>query len=119
MARRKIKQFAEVSAFEHVYEFAFDELGAGFKLKGKWNEGHFKNRNPIVLELGCGKGEYTVGLAKKYPDKNFIGIDIKGNRIWRGAKTAIDEKIPNIAFLRTRIDFIESCFSQDEVDEIW
>ncbi len=119
MARSKLERFAEVSSFPHVYEFDFRELDSGFKLKGNWNKEHFKNDQPIVLELGCGKGEYTVGLAKKYPGKNFIGVDIKGNRIWRGAKTALDEHIANAAFLRTRIDFIDSCFSMGEVSEIW
>ena len=88
-------------------------------LKGKWNKEYFKNNNPIILELGCGKGEYTVGLANRYPDKNFIGVDIKGNRIHTGAKAAIDGKLSNVAFVRTRIDFIESCFSENEINEIW
>jgi len=88
-------------------------------LKGKWNKEFFKNNNPIVLELGCGKGEYTVGLAQRYPEKNFVGVDIKGNRIWTGAKTAIEKNMNNVAFIRTRIDFIEACFAEHEVDEIW
>lgn len=88
-------------------------------MKGKWNSHFFKNSNPLVLELACGKGEYTVGLAKKYPKQNFIGIDLKGNRLWRGAKTALEEKIQNAAFLRSRIDFIEKAFEQNEVSEIW
>ncbi len=119
MAKRKRQRFAEVTSFPNVYEFGFQDIKEGLKQKGDWRATPFKNNNPIILELGCGKGEYTVGLAKKYPDKNFIGIDIKGNRIWRGAKTALDEKISNVAFLRTRIDFIEACFAKDEVDEIW
>jgi len=119
MTRRKIERFAEVSTFPHVHEFAFEELETGFKLKGKWKEEHFQNNRPIVLELGCGKGEYTVGLAKKYPDKNFIGVDIKGNRIWRGAKTVEEDGMVNAAFLRTRIDFIDHCFAPGEVSEIW
>jgi len=88
-------------------------------LKGNWKRDFFKNENPIILELGCGKGEYTVGLAQRYPDKNFIGVDIKGNRIWTGAKTAIENNMNNVAFIRTRIDFIEACFANHEIDEIW
>ena len=87
--------------------------------KGKWRSDLFKNSNPIVLELGCGRGEYSVGLAEKFPGKNFVGIDIKGARIWRGAKTAFENNIKNVIFLRTRIEFINSYFSEDEVDEIW
>lgn len=93
--------------------------GKDYLLKGNWNKKIFKNINPIVLELGCGKGEYTVGLAQRFPEKNFIGIDIKGARIWRGAKTAIENNIVNAAFLRTRIEFINSFFAENEVDEIW
>ncbi len=116
MAKRKLLRFAEIETFSNVLYLPFRE--ENFSLKGKWSE-HFGNTNPIVLELGCGKGEYTVGLAKKYPGKNFIGVDIKGNRIWRGAKTALEEKIANAAFLRTRIDLIEHAFGKDEADEIW
>lgn len=120
MAKRKQKKFAEVSAFPNCFFLSFEASREnGLPLKGKWHREYFKNDNPIVLELGCGKGEYTVGLAKRYPDKNFIGVDIKGNRIWTGAKTAVDEKMVNVAFIRTRIDFIEACFGKDEVDEIW
>jgi tRNA (guanine-N7-)-methyltransferase len=88
-------------------------------IKGKWNSDFFKNDNPIVLELGCGKGEYTVNLAKMYPGKNFIGVDIKGARLWKGAKEATELKMPNVAFLRTRIENIVSFFNQNEVSEIW
>lgn len=120
MAKNKIKKFKEVDSFDNCFFLSFEESRAnGLSLKGKWHKEYFKNNNPIVLELGCGKGEYTIGLAKRYPDKNFIGMDIKGNRIWTGAKTAIDEKMNNVAFVRTRIDFIEACFSQNEVSEIW
>jgi len=93
--------------------------GASHPLKGNWSREIFGNTNPIVLELGCGKGEYTTGLARRFPGKNFIGTDIKGARIWRGAKTAIEENLANVAFLRTRIEFMESFFARDEVDEIW
>ncbi|MES2592272.1 MAG: tRNA (guanosine(46)-N7)-methyltransferase TrmB [Bacteroidota bacterium] len=120
MAKRKLKKFAEVNSFDNCFFLSFEESRAeGLPLKGKWHKEYFKNENPIVLELGCGKGEYTVGLAKRFPDKNFIGVDIKGNRIWTGASTAVENKMNNVAFIRTRIDFIDSCFSNHEVDEIW
>lgn len=120
MAKRKAKKFAEVNSFNNCFFLSFEESRAeGLPLKGKWNKDYFKNNNPIVLELGCGKGEYTVGLAQRYPDINFIGVDIKGNRIWTGARTATDNKMNNVAFIRTRIDFIDTCFSNNEVNEIW
>ena len=120
MAKRKAKKFAEVNSFNNCFFLSFEESRAeGLPLKGKWNSDYFKNNNPIVLELGCGKGEYTVGLAQRYPDINFIGVDIKGNRIWTGARTATDNKMNNVAFIRTRIDFIDTCFSTNEVNEIW
>ncbi|MES2138264.1 MAG: tRNA (guanosine(46)-N7)-methyltransferase TrmB [Bacteroidota bacterium] len=120
MAKRKAKKFAEVNSFDNCFFLSFEESRAeGLPLKGNWNKNYFKNNNPIVLELGCGKGEYTVGLAQRYPDINFIGVDIKGNRIWTGARTATDNKMNNVAFIRTRIDFIDTCFSNNEVKEIW
>jgi len=120
MGKNKLMKFEQVSNFDNCFFLSFEgSKENGLPLKGKWNSEYFKNNNPIVLELGCGKGEYTVGLAKRFPDKNFIGIDIKGNRIWTGAKTAIEEKLNNVAFIRTRIDFIEACFAQHEVTEIW
>jgi len=120
MAKNKQKKFREVDSFDNCFFLSFEESKEkGFSLKGKWHKEFFKNENPIVLELGCGKGEYTIGLAQRFPDKNFIGVDIKGNRIWTGAKTAVDNKMNNVAFLRTRIDFIESCFSENEISEIW
>ncbi len=88
-------------------------------VKGKWRSTVFKNHNPVALELGCGKGEYTVGLASRFPDRNYVGVDIKGARIWRGARTSVENKLSNAAFLRTRIEFINSFFAEDEVDEIW
>ena len=94
-------------------------VDAVYPLKGQWNQQFFKNNNPLVLELGCGKGEYTVGLAQRYPNKNFIGIDIKGARFWRGAKTAVENKMPNVAFIRAQIELIEQLFESNEVDEIW
>lgn len=115
----KLEKFAEFDTFKNCFTLYFEELNKGLDIKGKWHETYFKNQKPIVLELGCGRGEYTVGLAQKHPEKNYIGVDIKGNRIWTGAKQAIDEKLNNVAFLRTRIDFIDHCFDANEVSEIW
>jgi tRNA (guanine-N7-)-methyltransferase len=114
MGKDKLRKFAEIETFANVYE-----LDAGKSLKGKWSKMHFKNDAPLVLELACGKGEYTVNLAQLFPAKNFIGIDYKGNRIWRGAKTAIEEGIENVAFLRIQIEQILDYFDADEVSEIW
>ncbi|MFC4723175.1 tRNA (guanosine(46)-N7)-methyltransferase TrmB [Geojedonia litorea] len=119
-SKNKLKRFKENESFSNVFQPTRDELvGENFELKGQWRTSVFKNDNPLVLELGCGKGEYSVGLAKKYPNKNFIGIDIKGARFWRGAKTAIEEEVTNVAFLRTQIELIEYAFAKNEVDEIW
>lgn len=119
-SKNKLKRFKENETFANVFQPTRDELvNENYKLKGKWRQAIFQNDNPIVLELGCGKGEYTVGLAKRYPNKNFIGIDIKGARFWRGAKTAIEEGISNAAFLRTQIELIAFAFQENEVDEIW
>jgi tRNA (guanine-N7-)-methyltransferase len=120
MAKRKLQRFAEMETFNNVIQPAFEDFfQKDFSLKNNWKEEHFKNQNSIVLELGCGKGEYTVGLARRYPEKNFIGIDIKGARMWRGASTAKNDNITNIAFLRTRIEHIGSFFGKDEINEIW
>ena len=109
-----------MDTFEHVVQAEFDEVfKKDYKLKGKWATDFFKNNNPIVLELGCGKGEYTVGLAKQNPEINYIGIDIKGARMWRGARTALDEGITNVGFIRTRIDLINSFFALGEISEVW
>lgn len=105
-----------MKTFSNVFEAV---VGKEFEMKGKWREQYFKNDNPIVLELGCGKGEYAVGLGEFYPDKNFIGVDIKGARMFIGAKDALDKKMNNVAFLRTRIDYIKEFFAENEVDEIW
>ena len=118
MGKDKLKRFSELNTFTNVLQPSLNEIKPAHKIKGKWNL-EFKNDNPIVLELGCGKGEYTVGLAKLNPDSNFIGVDIKGARIWRGAKTTNDEKINNVRFLRTKIDFIEHFFTTHEVSDIW
>ncbi len=120
MGKKKLKRFKEVETFSNVFQPKYDEiLNKDFKLKGKWNSLYFKNNNPIILELGCGKGEYTLSLAQMFPDKNFIGIDIKGARMWRGAKTANENNINNLVFIRTRVEFINSFFSKNEIDEIW
>jgi tRNA (guanine-N7-)-methyltransferase len=120
LSKNKLAQWAEMKSFNNVIEPPFAEVfSKDHPLKGSWNKVLFKNKNPVILELGCGKGEYTVGLAARFPGNNYIGIDIKGARIWRGAKTAYEKKMPNVAFLRTRIEFIRSLFSEDEADEIW
>jgi len=120
VAKKKLKRFRENKQFPHVIEPEFIDLKHNnFHLKAQWNSDFFKNSNPIIIELGCGKGEYTVGLAQTHPNNNYIGIDIKGARLWRGAKTSFDAKMKNVAFLRTRVDFIDFCFSEDEVSEIW
>lgn len=120
MGKGKLAKFAELQTYNHVLQPDFDEVfKKDYKLKGSWHAEFFQNKNPLFLELGCGKGEYTVGQAKAFPDKNFLGLDIKGNRIWRGAKTALEGELNNVGFLRTRIEFINSFFAENEVDEIW
>lgn len=120
MGKNKLARWTELGSFDNVIQPTIvDVAGKDHPIKGKWNKNLFKNNNPVILELGCGKGEYTVGLATMFPGNNYIGIDIKGARMWRGAKTANEKKLPNVAFLRTRIEFINSFFSEDEVDEIW
>ena len=120
MGKNKLKKFGEMETFFNVFQYPYSRLKAeGFALRGKWNSEFFKNDNPIVLELGCGKGEYAVGLAKKYPDRNFIGVDIKGARMWTGARQSVDEGMTNVAFLRTNIELINEFFAPDEVAEIW
>ena len=116
----KIRKFRENLTFECLIQPTTEEvLGKDHPIKGHWHEKVFKNQNPIVLELGCGKGEYTIALSQRYPDKNFIGVDIKGARLWKGAKYATENALPNVAFLRTRIEFITSLFAENEVAEIW
>jgi len=120
VSKGKLKKFAEVATFSNVLQPPFEEVfRKDFSLKGKWHKDHFSDTKPITLELGCGKGEYSVGLARMYPDRNFIGIDIKGSRIWKGARAALEEGLMNVSFVRARIDFIESFFDRNEVDEIW
>ncbi|AUC16464.1 tRNA (guanosine(46)-N7)-methyltransferase TrmB [Tenacibaculum sp. SZ-18] len=117
-SKNKLKRFKENEAFDNVIQPTREEVTGDFHLKGKWDS-FFKNNNPIVLELGCGKGEYTIALAKKNPNKNFIGVDIKGARFWRGAKTAIEDEMNNVAFIRTQIELVDLIFAENEVDEIW
>ncbi|MDF3077774.1 MAG: tRNA ((46)-N7)-methyltransferase TrmB [Sphingobacteriaceae bacterium] len=114
MGKDKLRKFAEIATFDNVLE-----LEAGKPFKGNWGSGKFHNEHPLVLELGCGKGEYTVNMAQLFPGKNFLGLDYKGNRIWRGAKTAIEEGISNVAFLRIQIETILEYFTEGEVSEIW
>ncbi len=118
MGKKKLQRFAENLTFENLFQPDIKEIEHGFIHKGKWNQ-LFQNNNPIILELACGKGEYTVGLAQRFPDKNFIGIDIKGARMWKGCKQSQDFGLKNVAFIRTRIEMIELFFAKDEVQEIY
>lgn len=120
MGKDKLRRFAENETFSCMIQPDFDDIfHKDHPLKGHWGEEFFHNDNPIILELGCGKGEYTIALAERNPNANYIGIDIKGARMWRGAKTATEQKMPNVAFIRTRIEFINSFFAEGEVSEIW
>lgn len=119
-SKNKLKRFNQNRTFSNVIQPEREEITSGnFSYKGKWRESYFKNDRPIVLELGCGKGEYSVYLAQQYPEKNFVGIDIKGARFWFGAKHALEHNLSNICFLRTQIELIEDIFAENEVDEIW
>ena len=120
MGKGKLAKFADMESYENVFQYPYSVVEhVPFEMQGHWREQYFHNDNPIVLELGCGKGEYTVELAKRYPDMNFIGVDIKGARMWTGATQALNESLKNVAFLRTNIEIIERFFSQNEVQEIW
>lgn len=120
MGKGKLQKFAEMETFENVFQYPFSVIEERpFEMTGRWHEDYFKNDNPIVLELGCGKGEYAVGLAQRFPGKNYIGVDIKGARMWTGAKMATELGLPNVAFLRTSIELIDRMFAPDEVSEIW
>ena len=120
MGKGKLAKFADMASYENVFQYPFSVVEhVPFEMKGHWREQYFHNDHPIVLELGCGKGEYTVELAKLYPDTNFIGVDIKGARMWTGATQALHEGLKNVAFLRTNIEIIERFFAEDEVQEIW
>ena len=120
MSKGKLQKFAEMETFKNVFQYPYGVISeVPFEMRGHWREQYFHNDNPIVLELGCGKGEYTVGLARVYPNINFIGVDIKGARIYTGAKQALEEGLENVAFLRTSIEIIDRFFNEDEVQEIW
>ncbi len=120
MGKGKLAKFADMETYENVFQYPFSVIdNVPFEMRGHWREQYFHNDHPIVLELGCGKGEYTVELAKLYPDVNFIGVDIKGARMWTGATQALKEGLKNVAFLRTNIEIIERFFAEDEVQEIW
>jgi tRNA (guanine-N7-)-methyltransferase len=120
MGKNKLKKFSELEGMEFVFQYPYSRLASeGFPLRGRWNEEFFHNSNPIVLELGCGKGEYTVGLARANADVNYIGIDIKGARMWTGARQARDEALPNVAFIRTNIELLSRFFAPGEVSAIW
>jgi len=119
-SKNKLKRFRENETFTNLFQPTRDELlNDAFEMKGKWDEKYFKNGQPIVLELGCGKGEYSIGLGERFPEKNFIGIDIKGARIWRGAKSALENEMKNVAFMRMQIELLENAFAPGEVSEIW
>ena len=120
MGKGKLKRFQENESFSHVFQPGFKEVyQTDYRLKGKWGSEFFKNSNPVIVELGCGKGEYTVGMAERNPDINYIGVDIKGARLWRGAKIAHEKGMKNVAFVRSTIELIESVFDKDEISEIW
>lgn len=120
MGKGKLAKFAEMETFSNVFQYPFSVVdNVPFEMKGHWREQYFKNNHPVVLELGCGKGEYTVELARLYPEMNFIGVDIKGARMWTGAKQALEEGLKNVAFLRTNIEIIDRFFAESEVQEIW
>lgn len=119
MGKKKLIHFQENLTFPHLFQPDYNEIRTGFHLRSKWNQDFFMNRHPIVVELGCGKGEYTVGLAERYPEKNFIGIDVKGARLWRGCRSVFEMGLKNAAFVRTRVDFLEDLFGPGEVSEIW
>lgn len=120
MGKGKLSKFADMASYPHVFEYPYSVAeNIPFSMKGKWKSDFFRNDNPIVLELGCGRGEYTVGLAEKFPDKNFIGVDIKGARMWSGATEALQKEMKNVAFLRTNIEIIDRFFDTNEIDEIW
>lgn len=120
MGKGKLAKFADMERYENVFQYPYSVVeNIPFEMKGRWHEDYFHNDNPIVVELGCGKGEYAVGLARMFPDINFIGVDIKGARMWTGATQAVSEGLKNVAFLRTNIEIIDRFFSEGEVQEIW
>ncbi|MCK4676611.1 MAG: tRNA (guanosine(46)-N7)-methyltransferase TrmB [Bacteroidales bacterium] len=119
MGKQKLIRFAENATFDNLFQPSYAEVITGFRLKGLWGKEYFSNAAEIIIELGCGQGEYTVGLAERYPDQNFIGIDIKGARLWHGCKASVEKGLKNVAFIRTRIEMIDHFFSPGEVGQIW
>jgi tRNA (guanine-N7-)-methyltransferase len=119
LGKNKLARFAENATFSNMFQPDWNDLQLGFPLRGNWLNKYFENENPIILELGCGKGEYTVALAVKYPDRNFIGMDKKGARMWKGAKTTAESRLPNVAFVRVLAEHLPEIFAADELDEIW
>ncbi len=120
MSKNKLARFAEMASYDHVIEAPYHQIqNQDHGLKGNWAKSFFKNENPLILELGCGKGEYTVSLAEHFPDKNFVGVDIKGARMWKGSKQAHEKGLKNVGFLRTNIEIINKFFAEEEVSEIW
>ena len=120
MGKGKLQKFADMARYPHVFEYPYSVAdNVPFDMRGRWGEAFFRNTHPIVLELGCGRGEYTVGLARLFPEKNFIGVDIKGARMWTGATEALNEGLANVAFLRTNIEIIDRFFAPGEVSELW
>ncbi len=120
MAKNKLQKFEDMNNYPHVFQYPYHVITTTlFPLKGEWNKEFFKNDHPIILELGCGRGEYTVELAKLFPQYNFIGVDIKGARMWTGATESLALELNNVAFIRTSIEFIDSFFDREEVSEIW
>jgi tRNA (guanine-N7-)-methyltransferase len=119
VAKKKLIHFRENLTFPHLFQPRYHEIEEDFRMSSCWGKDFFSNTNPIILELGCGKGEYTIGLAEKYPQKNFIGIDFKGARLWRGAKTVQEKEMKNVAFIRTQVDHVNKFFGPGEISEIW
>ena len=119
MPKKKLIHFRENLTFQHLFQPKFHDLHDGFPLKGRWHTDYFGNDSPIILELGCGKGEYTVGLAERHPEQNFIGMDYKGARLWRGCKTVQEKGLTNVAFIRNLADHLEKFFTEGEISEIW
>ena len=117
--KKKLIRFEENKTFDNLFQLSYPDIKDGMFLKGKWAQEFFKNDNPIVLEVGCGKGEYTIGLAERFPNKNFIGIDIKGARLWRGCKTSREKNMGNVAFIRTKAELLNLYFAANEVSEVW
>ena len=120
MSKGKLQKFADMARYPHVFEYPYSVVDdVPFVMRGRWREEFFHNANPVVLELGCGRGEYTVGLAEMFPEKNFIGVDIKGARMWTGATDSLQRGMKNVAFLRTNIEIIDRFFAPGEVQEVW